>query len=129
MAQRNLPAAKERATKRVFQIAYDEGLGIQRAELLRSLGYHVISVVGNEKAKILLSAIHRYDFFIVGSAAPEETRSEMVDWLKANYPKVKILALNPPQQQLAHADYNVTQHATELWLPIVTQELANVAAA
>ena len=121
IAHRNVPSAKDQVIKRIFQIVYDEELGIQRAELLRSLGYHVISVVGNEKAKILLSAIHRYDFFIVGSTAPEETRSEIVSWLKAYYPNVKILALNPPQQRQAHADYNASQNGP--WLAIVTQQL------
>lgn len=129
MALRNVPSAKEVVVKRVFQIAYDEELGIQRAELLRSRGYHVISVVGNEKGKILLSALQRYSLFIVGHAAPEETRSELVDWLKEKYPSVKILALNSPDQEVRRADYNVTQNGPELWMPIVTQQLGDGAAA
>lgn len=52
---------------------------------------------------------------------PEETRREMVDWLKAEYPTVKILALNPPNQQVLGADYNMPQNGPEKWLPIVFQ--------
>ena len=46
VAQRNVPRAKGRAAKRIFQIAYDEGIGFRRAQLLRELGYGVISVLG-----------------------------------------------------------------------------------
>jgi len=49
---------KWRATKRIFQIAYDEQLGPRRADLLRVtrlLG--VISVIGNDPARVLLTSI------------------------------------------------------------------------
>ena len=123
--QMNVARAKLRATRRIFQIVYDEDVGLRRAELLRSRGYGVISVTGNEAAKVLLSSIRRYDLFIVGHAAPEETRREIVSWLKAEYPKVKILALNPPHQQVLRADYNVRQNGPETWLPIVAQLLVD----
>ncbi len=123
--QMNVARAKLRATRRIFQIAYDVDLGLRRAELLRSRGYGVISVMGNQAAKLLLSSIQHYGLFIVGHAAPEETRREIVDWLRAEYPKIKILALNPPNQQILRADYNVRQNGPENWLPIVTQVLAN----
>jgi hypothetical protein len=116
--QRNVPPARLR---RIFQISYDEELGVRRAELLRSHGYGVISVIGNDSAKVLLTSPQRYDLFIIGHPAPEETRREMVDWLKAEYPTVKILALNPPNQQIWSADYNVRQNGPENWLPIVFQ--------
>jgi hypothetical protein len=112
---------KWRAIKRIFQISYDEQLGLRRAELLRSLGYGVISVIGNDPARVLLTSIQHYDLFIVGHAAPEETRTEMIDWIKVKYPRVKILAFNDPHQQLLNADYNVTLNGPENWLPIVTQ--------
>ncbi len=121
VAQLNVSQGKWRATKRIFQIAYDEQLGPQRAELLRSLGYGIVSVVGNDPARILLTSIQHYDLFIVGHAAPEETRTEMIDLIKVKYPRVKILALNAPHQQLLNADYNVTLNGPETWLPIVTQ--------
>lgn len=117
VAQLNVPRAKWC----VFQIAYDEGSGLARAEILRRLGHSVISVVGNEKAKLLLNSVQYYDLFIVGGTAPEEARREMVDWLKEKYPKVKILALNPSHQPLLGADYNVTEDDPEKWPPIVAQ--------
>src|SRR5579864_6038072 len=110
-----------RATKRIFQIAYTEQLRSERAELLTRLGYGVISVIGNESAKVLLSTIQHTDLalFIVGHAASEQTRTEMVDWLKSKYPNVRILALNPPNEELLGADYNVIQNGPDKWLPFV----------
>jgi len=121
VAQLNVSQGKWRATKRIFQIAYDEQLGLRRADLLRSLGYGVISVIGNDPARVLLTSIQHYDLFILGHAAPEETRTEMIDWIKVKYPRVKTLAFNAPHQQLLNADYNVTLNGPENWLPIVTQ--------
>ena len=126
VAQMNVPLAG-RSIKRIFQIAYDEESRLQRAELLLGCGYGVISVLGNEAAKLLLSSIQHYDLFIVGPDAPEETRREIVDWLKENYPLVKILAMNPPDQQVPKADYNAEQDGPENWLPIVKERLINSA--
>ena len=86
-----------------------------------------VAAIGNEAAKVVLSATQHYDLFIVGHAAPEKTRMEMVDRLKTHYPGVKVLALNPPNEQVANADYNVRQDQPENWLPIISQELANSA--
>ena len=110
------------AVKRIFQIAYTERLRGERGELLRHLGYGVVSVIGNDAAKALLGKTH-YDnlvLFIIGHAAPEAARKGMVDWLKAKYPNVKVLALNPPDEQLPEADYNATQNGPEKWLPFVS---------
>ena len=126
VAQLNLPPSK-RTIKRIFQIAYDEEAAVKRAELLRSLGYIVISVLDNEAAKVLLTSIQNYDLFIVGHAAPEKRRKEMVDWLKVKCPNVKILAVNPPHQQMADADYNAIQNGPESWLPFVTEKLGKSA--
>src|SRR5216684_8363193 len=108
-------------TKRIlFQIGYDEKGINARAELLRRFGHEVISVTNNEAAKIALSAYHDVDLFIVGYTAPEQTRKEMVAWLKANYPKVKIVALNPSKDQLVGADYNVIMNDRDEWLALLT---------
>ena len=109
--------------KRVFQIAYNEKLMRERAETLRSLGFGVLSVIGNEPARTLLTLaqIRGEDltFIMLGHAAPSSTRAEMVTWLRARYPRVRIIALNPPNEQIPIADYNVPQNGPESWLPIV----------
>jgi hypothetical protein len=100
----------------VFQIGYEERGMKARAELLRRFGHEVISVTHNEAAKVALSSYHDVDLFIVGHTAPDQTRKEMVAWLKANYPNVKIVALNPSKDQLQGADYNVVLDEHDEWL-------------
>ena len=129
IAMMNVPPSKWRGTKWVFQIAYDEQLGPLRATILRSCGYGVTCVFGNPAAKFLLSSteLEQYDLFIIGHSAPEAIRLEMAAWLKAKYPRVKILALNPPNQQVPTADYNIRLNGPETWLPTVKQHMANSA--
>jgi hypothetical protein len=106
--------------KAVFQIAYDEMLLIKRADLLKSRGYEVSSALGNDSAKRILEKREGYRLFIVGHAAPRETREEMVRWVKTNYADTKILVLNSPStKNLAEADYNVFLIGAEEWLSIV----------
>ena len=125
----NVPPSKWRGIKRIFQIVYDEHSGPLRAYILRSCGYDVTSVIGNQAAQFLLTSakLERYDLFIIGHSGPEAARLEMAAWLRAKYPSVMILALNPPNQQVPTADYNVKQDSPEMWLPIVKQQLANSA--
>ena len=103
----------------VFQVGYDEKGLNARAELFRSFGHEVISVADNEGAKHALASIPNVDIFIVGHTAPEETRKEIVDWLKVNYPKAKIVALIPSASpELLRADYNVAQNDWAAWLSL-----------
>ncbi len=105
----------------VFQIGYDEKDLNARAELFRRCGHHVISVVDNAAAKHALTSIENVDVFVVGPNAPEETRKEMVDWLKANFPKVKVVALIPSVGcKLPHADYNIVLNDWDEWLSLLS---------
>ncbi|HEY6944471.1 MAG TPA: hypothetical protein VI431_04965 [Candidatus Acidoferrum sp.] len=104
----------------VFQIGYDEKDLNARAELFRRCGHHVISVPDNEAAKRALTSINKVDVFVVGHTAPEETRREIVDWLKTNFPKVKIVALIPSaNRQLPRADYNIVLNDWDEWLSLL----------
>lgn len=94
-----------------------------RAELLNNRGYAVITKTGIQAARAALLTKRDYDLFIVGHAAPENIRKELVDWLKTNYPKVPILSLNWPRQQISGADFNATEEGTEKWLSAVIHAL------
>ena len=103
----------------VFQIGYNEKELNARAELFRRCGHEVISVADNEAAKQALTSIHNVDIFVVGHTAPEQTRKEMVDWLKTNFPKVKVVALIPSaSHQLQRADYNVVLNDWDEWISL-----------
>ena len=103
-------------TRIMFQIGYDEKELNARAEMFRRCGLEVISVADNESAKRALSSIRNVDVFVVGHAAPEQTRREMVEWLKATFPKVKIVALIPSaNRELSRADYNIVLNDWDNW--------------
>jgi hypothetical protein len=105
----------------MFQIGYNEEELKVRAQLFRCCGHEVISVADNEAAKRALASICSVDVFIVGHTAPEQTRKEMVDWLRTNFPKVKIVALIPTaDRQLLRADHNIVLNDWNEWLSLLT---------
>src|SRR5947208_4589608 len=104
----------------MFQIGYDEKDLNARAELFRRCGHKVMSVAEDEAAKRALTSIQNVDVFVVGHTAPEETRKEMVDWLKANFPKIKVVALIPSASRpLASADFNIVLNDWDEWLSLL----------
>ena len=104
----------------LFQIGYEQKGLNARAELFRRFGHEVTSVADNEAAKQVLATIPSVDVFIVGDTAPERTRKEMVDWLKANFPNAKIVALIPPtSRRLRCADYNIVSGDWDEWLSLL----------
>src|SRR5260370_13940233 len=107
------------AKRILFQVGHEEKGLNARAELLRRFGHEVISVTHNEAAKVALRSIRDLDVFIVGHTAPEQTRKDMVAWLKANYPQVKVVALNPSRHQLVGADYNVVLNEHDEWMSLL----------
>ena len=113
----NLTGKVEFPPKRImFQIGYHEKELNARAEMFRRCGLEVISVADNESAKRALTSMRNVDVFVVGHAAPEQTRKEMVEWLKATFPKVKIVALIPSaNRELSRADYNIVLNDWDKW--------------
>jgi hypothetical protein len=128
-----LKVGPERAKQRIFQIAYTDRSRIGRAKLLRSIGCAVMSTVGNEAARVLLTTFrpdnHGIGLCIVGDEPPIETRKEMVDWLKANYSEVRILALNRQNESVPGADYNVEQSSPDVWIRLVASTISSLQAA
>jgi hypothetical protein len=111
---------KSPAKQIVFQIGYDDDKGsAARETLFRSFGHEVITVTDNDAAKRTLASIPNVDVFILGHSAPDQTREEMVDWLKVNFPTAKIVALIPSASpQLLCADYNIPQSDWAAWVSL-----------
>jgi hypothetical protein len=117
------PVSAPRRKRLIFQIAYDGKVATERAQLLRACGYEVVSVIGNEAAKVVLSMSRTWDLFIVGPS-PSQGEGEIVRWLKVKYPGIRVLALNSPGiRDLPDADYNIRSSSAESWLPTVATAL------
>jgi hypothetical protein len=107
---------------KVFQIAYSPELMFTREAVLKSRGYRVESVLGNEAARKALEAGDHYDLFIFGHAEPLKARQEMVRWVREKFPNAKVLALNPPHvSPEPEANYNVTFDRPEEWLAVIQE--------
>jgi hypothetical protein len=109
--------------KRIFKVAYREEHFLARASLLRCRGYTVTSAIGNEAAKAVLPTLPRVDLLIIGHAAPEQTRLDMVAWLGERYPRMSILALNPSHERLGTLRFNAVHHPPQAWLPLIEAAL------
>jgi hypothetical protein len=110
----------------IFQIGYEPAQLDARTNVLRRLGYEVLSAPDNAAAKLQLLSPHHVDLFIIGHSAPEPVRNGIVEWLKSHYPKVKILALQPSDTQqspVPDADYNVIVNGSDDWLSLVASAL------
>jgi hypothetical protein len=110
--------------KHIFQIAYREEHFLTRAKLLRCQGYAVTSTIGNEAAKTVLPMLPRVDLFVVGHAAPQQIRLDMVAWLWERYPHTSILALNPSPERLGTLGLNAVHYPSLAWLPLVEGALS-----
>lgn len=113
--------------KRIFQVAYREEQYLTRARLLRGRGYAVVSAIGNEAAKSLLTNQKRIHLVIVGHAAPYQTRLEMIGWLREHYLATRILALTQSsEEKFESLRFNAFYHPPEAWLPLLEDALSQV---
>jgi hypothetical protein len=58
-----------------------------------------------------------------GHAAPEQTRLDMVAWLRERYPRTRILALNPSYERLGTLRFNAVHYPPQAWLPLLEAAL------
>src|SRR5690348_17819573 len=78
----------------ILQVAYYDTLQEVRAKMLEAAGYEVTSVLGNDKAMGLNRAvIAATDLVMVGFSTQHSVRAAMVQWFKAHYPKIPVVAL------------------------------------
>ena len=69
--------------------------------MLESRGYHVTSVLGNDKAFGLDAAvIAAADLIVIGFSAPYPVRAAMIHWFKQQYPNIPVVALRFHRREL-----------------------------
>jgi hypothetical protein len=123
-----LARAPQPGGKRIFKVSYGNSLA-SRAHALRREGYDVTSVLGNQIAKFVLAMHPPYDLFVIGDAAAEHERLEMVRWLRSVYPDSRVVALSPEggMDQLRLRSqvsddllYSTPSEPVAAWLPLVS---------
>jgi hypothetical protein len=124
VARLNVPTADFRAPY-VFLIAYDPKIADALAQELPSHGYRFGYAAGNDLAFAILTTPMECDAFIVGYAAPIDTRRGMAGWLNSTYPDVPIIALKSPSEpDLTAAHFNLELDGDRALLPTLAQALS-----
>ena len=115
--QSNIDASRKH---RILQIAYVDKLMQARATILQARSHAVTSVLGNDEARAALQENADYDMVLLGHAAPQKVRTEMANWIKARFPGLILVSLNPPAgPQLPGADFNLIFNGPEEWLMVL----------
>ncbi len=105
---------------RVFHIAYDASLLRARTAMLDHAGFQVTSVLGNEQARRVLTEQTDFDLVLVGWSADNETRRDIVRWLKQHLPSLRVFSLHTARAQpLAEADFNSCSENPAEWFTAV----------
>src|SRR5947199_10661747 len=121
----------------ILQVAYYPTLQKTRALILKSAGYEVTSVLGNDQATGVNGAlIAAVDVIVIGFCAPHAVRSAIVLWFKAHYPKIPIVALLASMwETFPEAEVSTFSEDPNIWLAGVasilscaTDEAAHIAA-
>jgi CheY-like chemotaxis protein len=102
----------------ILHVAYYPTLQATQALVLKSAGYEVTSVLGNDNARALDAAvIGAADLIVVGFCAPHSVRAELVLWFKTQYPKLPIVALRSSSwEEFPEADASTFAESPTIWL-------------
>src|SRR6267154_5156800 len=109
----------------ILQVAYYPTLQETRALMLKSAGYEVTSVIGNDKARGLDGAvIATADLIVVGFSASHSVRTAVVLWFKAYFPKIPVVALQSNRwEKFPEADVSTFSEDPTFWLAEVASIL------
>ncbi len=109
----------------ILQVAYCPTLQETRTLMLKSAGYQVTSVLGNDNAMGLDGAvIAAADLIVVGFSASHSVRAAMVLWFKAHYAKIPVVVLQfSSWEKFPEADVSTFSEDPTIWLAEVASIL------
>jgi hypothetical protein len=79
--------------KRILHVEFDRTLLAVRHALLESAGFEVISCFSGLALREVSRDTLSFDLFLVGHAASVAERSELVIWLKGNFPEAVVVVV------------------------------------
>jgi len=122
VARLNLPARV--GAPRVFHIAYDLTLADKLARELPWHGLRFSYAAGNNLAYTILMTPMKCNAFMLGYAAPIETRRDAAAWLADNYPDVPVVALKSiGEPDVDPAKFNIELDGDGALLAVLAQAL------
>ncbi|MBV9075579.1 MAG: hypothetical protein JOZ10_18305 [Acidobacteria bacterium] len=79
--------------KRILHVEFDRVLLTTRHVLLETAGFEVVSCFSGVAAREVSTGNMRFDVFLVGHAASIGERSDLVMWMRAQFPGIAIVVL------------------------------------
>lgn len=108
--RRPIPEAFPRK-KRILHVEFDRVLLTTRHVLLETAGFEVISCFSGMAAREVSAGNTYFDLFLVGHAASVHERTDLITWIRAQFPGIAIVVLrsrdtdfSPAGDALAVAD-------------------------
>ena len=97
--------------KRILHVEFDRVLLTTRHVLLETAGFEVISCFSGMAAREVSAGNTYFDLFLVGHAASVHERTDLITWIRAQFPGIAIVVLrsrdtdfSPAGDALAVAD-------------------------
>jgi DNA-binding NtrC family response regulator len=110
----------------ILQVAYDQGLLETRALMLKSRGYEVTSVRGNQQAMMLTpEKLAQFDAVLIGFSSTFIARSAILEWFKLKSPQLPVVVLQfHTFEKFPQADCCSLSEEPSAWLDAVADCLA-----
>ena len=106
--------------KRILHVEFDRSLLSTRHALLETAGFEVISCFSGMAAREVSTGSVHFDLFLVGHAASLAERTDLVIWMRANFPNVVVVALRSRDTDGSPiSDANVTADPEQLLSTII----------
>jgi len=106
--------------KKILHVEFDRSLLATRHALLETAGFEVISCFSGMAAREVSTGSVHFDLFLVGHAASLAERTELVRWMRSNFPKAAVVALRSRDTDGSPiGDANVIADPEELLTTIV----------
>jgi DNA-binding NtrC family response regulator len=79
--------------KRILHVEFDRTLLTTRHVLLETAGFEVISCFSGMAAREVSAANSHFDLFLVGHATSVHERTDLITWIRAQFPGIAIVVL------------------------------------
>ena len=111
--------------KKILQIEFRESILVTRADILRSAGFAVDSILGSDPTwKTRLSQSGDYDVIVIGHGSTWFDRRDLIAFFRASLPSLPLIALLRRTDQPFHdASHNCPADDPVVWLKTIRKAL------
>jgi hypothetical protein len=106
----------------ILQVEFSPSLALIREEILTSLGYEVISVIGSVNAWNLDLVKRELNVIIIGHGSPWDEREQLIKYFGEALPGVPIVALlRMRDATFSKAAFNIRADNPQNWVRVINR--------